>query len=133
MSQNLPAIQVQCGVPDREAIKSFLEELEAVASACSNIVSEPVANDEPPLPPDRPSDNYLDDIARKYSFAPPRSTFYKGDETAHHQAHTSIHSSLPKTTPQALPAKPFVPSGIMWQVSRTYKALLSSISTIHRK
>jgi hypothetical protein len=135
MSQNLPAIQVQCGVPDREAIKSFLKELEAVADSCNSVVSDPAAaapEIQTSREPDAPSENYLDEIAKKYSFAPPRRTFYKCDEAAH-QSHTSMPSCLPKTTANSLPAKPIVPSGIMWQVNKTYKALLSSFSTIHRK
>ena len=130
MSQNLPAIQVQVSLSDRAAIKNFLDELEAVAQSCT-VVSTPAPQPDLIKQPETKAkkENYLDDIAQKYSFAPPRTNFYKSNDPSHSGA---IIGS-PKNAQNCPTPKSIVPSGIMWQFNKTCKALLSSISTIQRK
>jgi hypothetical protein len=77
MSNELPSINVnvnaklKAGTPGspEEDVRRFLSELESIAESCQTVVTEPGSGQRPPT--------YLEPIARKYSFAPPRKPLYE--------------------------------------------------------
>lgn len=76
MSNELPSIKVSAdaklkataGSP-ADDIRRFLAELEAVAESCQTVSTKPTSGERPPT--------YLEPIAKKYSFAPPRKPLYE--------------------------------------------------------
>ncbi len=79
MSNELPSINVnvnaklKSGTPGTPAddVCRFLAELESVAESCQTVVTKPCNGERPPT--------YLEPIARKYSFAPPRKPLYEAE------------------------------------------------------
>jgi hypothetical protein len=78
MSNELPSINVNvqaklkasAPVTPEDDVRRFLSELESVADSCQSIVTKPLSGQKPPT-------TYLEPIARKYSFAPPRKPLYE--------------------------------------------------------
>jgi hypothetical protein len=75
MSNELPSINVNVkaklattGTP-ADDVRRFMAELESITESCQTVVNKPTNGDRPPT--------YLEPIARKYSFAPPRKPLYE--------------------------------------------------------
>jgi hypothetical protein len=138
MSNQLPAIELLQDLRTGEAIKSFMEELEAVAEGCS--VTSPFASvpTEQPAEPEVKTCGDLKAVAEMYSFASPKPRFYRTEDNlpASSKPHVNTHVS-PPPAPHAdysysyshhqQPHNWFAPTELKHMFERRYRMLVSAI------
>src|SRR5579871_5915665 len=140
MSNQLPAIELLNDLRTGEAIKSFMEELEAVAEACS--ITSPFAaiQTEPTAEPEVKTCGDLNSVAEMYSFAPPKPRFYRTEDNlpASPKPHVNTHLSPPAAASanhtysyqNAHPHSWFAPTELKNMVERRYRMLVSAIRNL---
>lgn len=109
MSNNLPALHIRKPLPGQAEVLNFLDELEAVALSCQTVVTTPLEPANKPV-------SYLESIAAKYAFAPPRRELYKAPVPTH-----------------CANVKSIIPAEIMWQFNKKCRELLGTFNATQHK
>ncbi|HEY9680236.1 MAG TPA: hypothetical protein V6C86_01445 [Oculatellaceae cyanobacterium] len=150
MSNQLPSIELLNGLRAGEAIKSFMDELEAVAESCSSTSPFPAVTPEhtaatteafraetaetDKVDSEVKTCGNLNSVAEMYSFAPPKPRFYRTEDKlpATPKPHVNTHvTHMPVTSYSHSHSRNwFAPTELKHILERRYKMLVSAIKNL---
>ena len=148
MSNQLPSIELLNGLRTGEAIKSFMDELEAVAESCSStspfpaIASEHAASTTEAYASETATTEKADSevktcgdlnsVAEMYSFASPKPRFYRTEDKlpVSPKPHVSTHVTHMPVTSYSHSQNWFAPTELKHILERRYRMLVSAIKNL---